>query len=79
MTDAIVSTTERAPIDVGVAEFIDMARSANVFFDVINGRLTVRAINPNWKMWSPIRHFLDEIGTTKIMAHLTSGATQLRL
>ena len=61
--------------DEHIAEFIDMARSANVFFDIINDRLTVRAVNPNWKMWAPIRHFLDEIGQAQIEAYMKARAT----
>jgi hypothetical protein len=53
-------------LEVGIAQFIDMARSANVFFEIVNGRLTVRAVNPDWKMWAPIRHLLDEIGIEHI-------------
>jgi len=53
-------------LELGIAEFIDMARSANVFFEIVNGRLTVRAVNPDWTMWGPIRHLLDEIGIERI-------------
>ena len=59
--------------DEGIAEFLAMARSANVFFEIVNDRLTVRAVNPNWRMWSPIRHFLDEIGPARIEAHVRRG------
>ena len=58
--------------DAGIAEFIDMARSANVYFDIIHGRLTVRAINPDWKVWRPIRYFLDEIGIERVERYLRS-------
>ncbi len=54
----------------GIAEFLSMARSANVFFEIVNDRLTVRAVNPNWRMWSPIRYLLDEIGQARIEAHV---------
>jgi len=53
-------------LEAGIAEFIDMARSANVFFEIVNDRLTVRAVNPDWKMWGPIRYLLDEIGIAHI-------------
>lgn len=53
-------------LDTGIAEFIDMARSANVFFEIVNDRLTVRAVNPEWRLWAPIRHLLDEIGIEHI-------------
>lgn len=63
--------------DDGIAEFLDMARSANVFFEVINDRLTVRAVNPNWRMWMPIRHLLDEIGQARIEAHVRRASGKL--
>ena len=62
-------TLERTGDD-GVAEFLSLARSANVFFDIVNDHLTVRAVNPNWGMWAPIRHFLDEIGQARIEAYV---------
>jgi len=58
---AKVESTARVD-DAGIAAFLGLARSANVYFDLVNGRLTVRAVNPDWLMWTPIRHFLDEIG-----------------
>jgi hypothetical protein len=56
--------------DEGIAEFLSLARSANVFFEIVNDRLTVRAVNPNWRMWAPIRHLLDEIGQARIADHV---------
>ncbi|MBN9304401.1 MAG: hypothetical protein BGO82_18675 [Devosia sp. 67-54] len=60
--------------DEGVAEFLSLARSANVFFDIVHDRLTVRAVNPNWRMWAPIRHLLDEIGPARIEACVRRSA-----
>ena len=54
--------------DEDVAEFLDLARSANVHFDITHDRLHMRMVNPNWAMWSPIRHLLDEIGQERIEA-----------
>lgn len=70
MSDTIETELE----DAGIAEFIGMAGSANVFFEIVNDRLTVRAVNPNWKMWAPIRHFLDEIGVSKIEGYVRRSA-----
>lgn len=53
-----------------VAEFLDMAQSAHIYFDIINDRLTMRAVNPIWEMWMPFRHLLDEIGAKRIEAYL---------
>ena len=53
-----------------VAELLDMARSANVHFELVQDRLTIRAVNPRWEMWRPFRHILDEIGTSRIETYL---------
>jgi len=60
--------------DDEVAEFLDLARSANVHFDIIQDRLHMRMVNPNWTMWSPIRHLLDEIGQERIEAFVRGEA-----
>ena len=52
--------------DAAIAAFLGLARSAHVYFDLVNDRLTVRAVNPDWLMWTPIRHFLDEIGKDQL-------------
>ena len=56
--------------DAQVAEFLDLARSANIHFDIVNDRLTMRMVRPNWEMWRPCRHLLDEIGSERIAAYL---------
>ena len=60
--------------DAYVAEFVDLARSANIFFDIVNDRLTMRAVNPNWAMWKPCRHLLDEIGQERLEAYVRAQA-----
>ncbi len=68
MIDAIVSSE---PLDAeGIGEFLDLAQSANVFFEIVNDHLTIRAVNPKWQMWKPIRHLLDEIGQARIEAYV---------
>lgn len=54
--------------DAYIAEFLDLARSANVTFDITYDRLHMRMVRPNWAMWTPIRHMLDEIGHERIEA-----------
>ena len=58
----------------GVAQFLELAQSANVFLELINNRLIVRAVNPNWAIWKPIRHFLDEIGRDRIEEYFRTVA-----
>jgi hypothetical protein len=60
--------------DDAVAEFLDLARSANVHFDLVHDRLHMRMVNPDWTMWSPIRHLLDEIGVERIEAFVRREA-----
>lgn len=56
--------------DEAVGTLIDMSRSANVFFELVNDHVTVRAINPEWSIWRPLRHLLDEIGQARIELYL---------
>ena len=56
--------------DALVGEFIDLARSANIHFDIVNDRLHMRMVNPDWAMWKPCRHLLDEIGQARIEAYV---------
>lgn len=64
-----MSTTEILS-DALVGEFIDLARSANIHFDIVNDRLHMRMVNPDWAMWKPCRHLLDEIGQARIEAYV---------
>jgi hypothetical protein len=60
--------------DAYVAEFLDLARSANVTFDIVHDRLHMRMVNPDWAMWKPCRHLLDEIGQERIEAFVRREA-----
>ena len=61
--------------DNQVAEFLDLAKSANVIFGIVNDRLSMRASNPNWALWRPCRHLLDEIGSERIASYLKTTRT----
>ncbi len=65
-----MSETQQPLPDRYIAEFLDLATSAHVNFDLVNDRLTVRAVNPHWEMWKPFRHLLDEIGARRIEQYL---------
>jgi hypothetical protein len=56
--------------DFAVARMLELARMANVGFDVADGRLVMRAARVNWKIWPAVRAYLDEIGTEALKAHL---------
>ena len=71
--------TQETMQDQHVAEFIDLAKSANVYFEIVNDRLTMRAVNPIWEMWRPFRHLLDEIGAQRIEAYLRRAGTDAKL
>ena len=58
-----------------VAEFLDLATSAHVHFELVNDRLTLRAVNPDWDMWKPFRYLLDEIGARRIEQYLRDNPT----
>ena len=60
--------------DADIAEFLDLARSANITFDIRNDRLHMQMVNPNWAMWKPCRHLLDEIGQERIEAYVRQEA-----
>ncbi len=60
--------------DAYVAEFLDLARSANVTFDIVHDRLHMRMANPDWVLWKPCRHLLDEIGQERIEAFVRREA-----
>jgi hypothetical protein len=61
--------------DNQVAEFLDLAKSANVIFGIVDDRLSMRASNPNWALWRPCRHLLDEIGSERIASYLKTTRT----
>jgi len=65
-----MSTTNQELPDRYVAEFLDLATSAHVYFELVNDRLTMRAVNPQWEMWRPFRYLLDEIGARRIEQYL---------
>ena len=52
-----------------IAQFLALAASANVYFDLVGDRVVVRAVNPNWPAWSTLRHYLDEFGLANIESY----------
>ena len=63
--------------DRGIAQFLALAASANVYFELLNDRLIIRAVNARWDMWRPIRYLLDEVGQQNIEAYFRR-TTQLQ-
>ena len=58
---------EANPIDLAVAQMLALAEVANVGFDVADGRLVMRSAHMDWKLWPPVRRYLDEIGVDAII------------
>lgn len=59
--------------DFAIARMLELARMANVGFEVADGRLVMRAAKVNWKIWPAVRAYLDEIGTEALKAHVERG------
>ncbi|HZY69274.1 MAG TPA: hypothetical protein VFE52_11835 [Devosia sp.] len=64
-----------------IGQFLALAESANVHFELIGERVVIRAVNPNWMAWSTLRRYLDEIGLPRLEAYFkqTSDAERQRL
>ena len=54
------------PIDLRVAQFLGLARAANVNFVMMDGRLLMHSAHMNWNLWHTLRRCLDEIGVNTI-------------
>ena len=65
-----------APIasnDFAISRMLELAKMANVGFEVADGRLVMRASRVNWKIWPAVRAYLDEVGTEALKAHVERG------
>jgi len=66
-----------APTDLAVAQFLELAKLANVRFEVQNERLVMVAARPDARLWKPIRPYLDELGAAAIADYLKrNGPTE---
>lgn len=72
---------DRHEAHVGVAHILELARAANVEFDMVEGRLILRSSHVDWNLWSPLRRCLDAIGIDAIAGYFasTTPADRLRL
>ena len=63
------------PVDLSVAQFLDLARAANVRFVMADGRLVMISTRMDWRLWRTLRRCLDEIGIAAITEyfHRTSA------
>ena len=58
------------PADIAVAQFLGLARAANVSFVMMDGRLVMHSAHMNWELWHTLRRCLDEIGVVAIAGFL---------
>lgn len=66
------------PADVAVAQFLDLARAANVTFELVDDRLIMRSTRADWKLWQPLRRCLDEIGIEAIAEYFRATSPEDR-
>ncbi|MBA3518586.1 MAG: hypothetical protein H0T75_13320 [Rhizobiales bacterium] len=66
------------PSDIAVAQFLDLARAANVTFELVDDRLVMRSARANWKQWQPLRRCLDEIGIEAIAEYFRATTPEDR-
>jgi hypothetical protein len=69
-TAGAVAAAPVAPTDAAINRMIELARRANVGFDVVDGRLVMRASRVDRKLWPAVRACLDEIGTAALKTHV---------
>ena len=73
-TESTAAPAATASSDFAIARMLELARLANVGFEVADGRLVMRASRVNWKIWPAVRAYLDEIGPEALKAHVARGA-----
>lgn len=63
-----------------IGQFLALAESANVHFELIGERVVIRAVNPNWSAWTSLRRYLDEFGLARLETYFreTSPAERQR-
>ena len=66
------------PADITVAQFLGLARAANISFVMMDGRLVMHSARMNWKLWHTLRRCLDEIGVSTIADFLTRTTPENR-
>jgi hypothetical protein len=59
---------------LAVGQLLALARSSGVSFDMIGGRVVMRAVNLKAQQWAPIRALLHELGIARIEAFFRDTA-----
>lgn len=66
------------PVDVSIAQMLGLAKAARIEFDVNLNRLIIRSANADWKLWPPVRRYLDEIGVDAIVDYFNRTSREER-
>ena len=66
------------PTDLAVAQFLELAKLANVTFQVVDGRLVMRSSRIDWKRWPTVRFYLDQIGIAAITEFFRRNTDEAR-
>lgn len=61
-----------------VAQFLALARVANVDFSLVDGRLVMQAHHLRWETWRTVRFFLDELGVEAIESFFRTTTPEQR-
>lgn len=64
--------------DLAIGQLLGMARSANFWFDLSNGRLVVVAANGDWKTMRSIGRLMNEIGLDAIVDYFERNPSDQR-
>lgn len=55
-----------------------LATLAKIKFDVADGRLVMFSSHANWKLWMPVRAYLDEVGVEAIVDYFARTTSEDR-
>ena len=78
MTSEAATARNSAAVDISIAQMLALARAANIEFDVAHDKLLIRSARANWKLWPPVRHYLDEIGVDAIVDFFNRTSSDYR-
>lgn len=78
MTTEAASEIDTHAIALAVGQFLALAATAGVRFDLVDDRVVMRAINLRQRQWQPLRTLLDELGIAQIEAYLRGTTSEQR-
>jgi len=68
----------QAALDLAIGQMLALAKAANVSFQLADGRLAVRFVNPRWQLWPGVRQCLDEIGIDAVVSYFQRTTAEER-